>query len=75
MCGCGGCGHGHCHGWGYGAGGGCGVYMGYGRSFVPGRGSRDEMIDDLQEYKENLETEIRRLEKKIGSLRGKPTSD
>jgi chaperonin cofactor prefoldin len=31
------------------------------------------MIDDLQEYKENLEAEIRRLEKRIGSLREKPT--
>jgi chaperonin cofactor prefoldin len=27
------------------------------------------MIDDLQEYKENLEAEIRRLEKRIGTLR------
>jgi hypothetical protein len=77
MCGCGGCGHGHghCHDWGYAAGGGYSPYMGYGRSFVPGRETRDEMIDDLQEYKENLEAEIRRLEKRIGTLRGKPKSD
>lgn len=76
MCECGGCGHGrgHCHdrGYGYGYGGGFG---GYGRPFPPSRGSRDEVIDDLQEYKENLESEIRRLEKRIGSLRAKAPSE
>jgi chaperonin cofactor prefoldin len=73
MCGCGGCGHGHghCRDWDYAHG----PYGGYGRSFMPSRGSSDEVIDDLQEYKESLEAEIRRLEKRIGSLHGKATSE
>jgi hypothetical protein len=75
MCGCGGHGHGHCHDWGYGPGIRCGTYFGYERPFVSGPGTRDEAIDDLQEYKERLEAEIRRLEKRIGSLRPQPTSD
>jgi hypothetical protein len=75
MCGECGHGHGHCHDRGYGAPVGCGPYGGYGARFAPMMGSRDEVIDDLQEYKENLEAEIRRLEKKIGSLRSKATSD
>ena len=33
------------------------------------------MIDDLQEYKENLEAEIRRLEKRIRSLKTQNPSD
>jgi hypothetical protein len=77
MCECGGCGHGrgHCHEWGSGGGFGYGPSRGYGRSFVPLRGSKDEIIDDLQEYKENLEAEIRRLEKRIGSLRSKSATE
>ena len=77
MCDCGGgCGHrhGHCgggygYGWGeaYGPGGGY-----YRRSRGP---TQDEMIDDLQEYKENLEAEIRRLEKRIGSLKTNSAAD
>jgi hypothetical protein len=76
MCGCGGCGHGHghCRERDYGCGSGRGPYAGFDSPLGPGRGSRDEMLDDLQEYKENLEAEIRRLEKRMGSLREKPPS-
>jgi hypothetical protein len=74
-CGAGHYGHGHCHGWGYGPGSWGGPRSGYGRSFEPGFETRDDVIDNLQEYKENLEAEIRRLEKRIGSLRDKPPSD
>jgi hypothetical protein len=77
MSGCGGCGHGHghCHDWGYGAEPMRAPYWGCGRTYMAGPVAKDEMIDGLQEYKENLEAEIRRLEKRIGSLREKPSSD
>lgn len=64
MCGC-------CHGHGCGGGYGYAPYFGADRRFGPGRPTRDESVDDLEEYKETLEAEIRRLEKRIGSLRGK----
>jgi hypothetical protein len=77
MCGCGRCGHGHghSHDCGYPAGGGYGPIGVYGRSFVTGCGTTDEAMDELQEYKESLEAEIRRLEKRMGLLRPKPTSE
>ena len=70
MCGCDECGrgyghHGHCRG---GRRSWTDDRPGFGR-----RESRDEMIGDLEEYKENLEAEIRRLEKRIGSLKAPPT--
>jgi hypothetical protein len=68
-------GHGHCHGWGYGSGGRYSPRGGYGRSYEPGFENRDDVIDDLRGYKENLEAEIRRLEKRIGSLRDKSPSE
>ncbi len=71
---CGGCGHGcGCHDWGY--EGGYRSYYRYGRPFVPVRGTAEDVVEDLQEYKENLEAEIRRLEKRIGSLRSKSSSE
>lgn len=77
MCGChgGGYRHGGCHDGDYGCGRGHARRYGCGRNLLPMSESRGEVIDDLQEYKENLEAEIRRLEKQIGSLRGKPTTD
>lgn len=41
---------------------------GYG-GFSFGIGSQDEFVDDLEEYKERLELEIRHLEKRIAKLR------
>jgi hypothetical protein len=77
MCACGEGhhGHGHCQGWGYDPGRWCGPRDGYGRSYDPGSETRDHLIEDLQEYKQTLETEIRRLEKRMGSLRGTSPSD
>ncbi len=37
--------------------------------FSFGMGSGDEFVDDLEEYKERLELEIRHLEKRITKLR------
>ena len=80
MYGYGPCGHqhGHCHDRGYGPGGGpgwgYGPGWGRGRRFAADPGTRDEVIEDLEDYKEELEAEIRRLEKRIGSLREKPAS-
>src|SRR5487761_692218 len=77
MCGChgGGYRHGGCHDGDYGCGRGHARRYGCGRNLLPMSESRGEVIDDLQEYKETREAEIRRLEKQIGSLRGKPTTD
>lgn len=71
MYGYGPCGHGcgHHHGQVYGPG------WGYGRHAMAGREGRDEMIEDLEDYKAGLEEEIRRLEKRIGSLREKPAPE
>ncbi|MFQ5985789.1 MAG: hypothetical protein ACE5KQ_00325 [Thermoplasmata archaeon] len=41
---------------------------GYG-GFSYGLGSGEEFVDDLEEYKERLELEIRHLEKRIAKLR------
>ncbi len=77
MYGCGncGCGHSHCHDWDEGPRFGRGPGWGYARRFAAERETKDEMIEDLEEYKENLEAEIRKLEKRIGSLREKPASE
>ncbi|MCJ2531278.1 MAG: hypothetical protein LN413_03030 [Candidatus Thermoplasmatota archaeon] len=37
--------------------------------FSLGMGPGDEFVDDLEEYKERLELEIRHLEKRIAKLR------
>ncbi len=44
------------------------------RVFSFGMGSGDEFVDDLEEYKERLELDIRHLEKRIAKLR-KEASD
>jgi len=77
MCECGGGhhGHGHCYGGGYAWSGRCGYRGGFRPSFEPGTETRDDVIGDLQGYKEDLEAEIRRLEKRVVSLRGKSASD
>ena len=70
------------HGCGHGCGnchdddpyGGRGPGWGYGRArrfYYSGPESGDEAADDLEDYKASLEAEIRRLEKRIGSLRQK----
>ena len=72
--------HWHCHDWPYGPewgrgpGWGYGPGRGYGRRLAGDPGTRDEVIEDLESYKEELEAEIRRREKRIGSLREKPAS-
>ncbi len=73
MCGYGPCGHYHgCHhGWGYGPGWDYGPGWGYGRPYVMGRATKEDEVQDLEDYKDELEAEIRRLEKRIGSLKEK----
>ena len=52
-------------GWGYGRG----------RRYYEGPPTRDEAAEDIEDYKASLEAEIRRLEKRIGSLRQKSTTE
>lgn len=83
MYGYGSCGHRHgqCHDQGYGPGAGHGPGWGggpgwgYGRPFATEQEMKGEMIEGLEDYKASLEAEIRRLEKRIGSLREKPASE
>ncbi len=43
--------------------------------FSFGRGSGDEFVDDLEEYKERLDLEIRHLEKRIAKLREEASAE
>lgn len=61
--------HGCRHGWGYGPGPGVGPGWGPGRFYGGGRGTKDEELEELEDYKASLEAEIRTLERRIGSLR------